>query len=80
MKKTIIFILSMMLGMSVMAQKSIQLRSVDKAECVKSDMTSLQASFSFSSIEAQDYPSERGTFSWLSLANTIIGGTKVWMS
>ena len=76
MKKTIIFILSMMLGMSVMAQKSIQLRSVDKAECVKSDMTSLQASFSFSSIEAQDYPSERGTFSWLSLANTIIGGNE----
>ena len=73
MRKTVIIILSLMLSMSMMAQKSIQLRSVDKAECVKSDMTSLKASFSFSSIETQDYSSERGTFSWLSLANTVIG-------
>ena len=64
----------MMLGMSVIAQQKIQLRSADRAECVKSDMTSLKASFSFSTIEAQDYESERGTFSWLSLPNTVIGG------
>ena len=62
------------IGLSAMAQQRIQLRSVDKAECLKSDMTSLRASFSFSAIEAQDYESERGTFSWLSLPNTVLGG------
>ena len=63
-------------GFSAMAQQSIQLRSASKAECVKSDMTSLKASFSFSSINAQDYQSERGTFSVLSLPNTVIGGNE----
>lgn len=62
-------------GLSAMAQQ-IQLRSADKAECVKSDMTSLQASFSFSTIKAEDVESERGTFSWLSMANTVIGGNE----
>ena len=62
-------------GLNAMAQQ-IQLRSVDKAECVKSDMTSLKASFSFSTITAEDYTSERGTFSWLSMANTVIGGNE----
>ena len=76
MRKVVIALLAMMLSVSVMAQEKIQLRSVDKAECVKSDMTSLKASFSFSTIEAQDYQSERGTFSWLSLPNTIIGGNE----
>ena len=66
----------MVLGASAMAQQKIQLRSTNKAECVKSDMTSLKASFSFSTIEAQDYESERGTFSWLSLPNTVIGGNE----
>ena len=66
----------MVLSVSVMAQQKIQLRSVDKAECVKSDMKSLKASFSFSAIEAHDYESERGTFSWLSLPNTVIGGNE----
>ena len=76
MKKAFFILLSMMLSISVIAQQQIQLRSVDKAECVKSDMTSLKASFSFSTIEAQDYESERGTFSWLSLPNTFIGGNE----
>ena len=62
-------------GLSAMAQQ-IQLRSADKAECVKSDMTSLKASFSFSTIKAEDVESERGTFSWLSMANTVIGGNE----
>ena len=57
-----------------MAQQKIQLRSVDKAECVKSDMRGIKASFSFSTIDAQDYQSDRGTFTWLSLPNTVIGG------
>jgi hypothetical protein len=74
MKKYLFVMICMMLGMSVIAQQKIQLRSADRAECVKSDMTSLKASFSFSTIEAQDYESERGTFSWLSLPNTVIGG------
>ena len=74
MKKLFLIALALILGVSAMAQQKIQLRSADKAECVKSDMNSLQASFSFSTIEAQDYQSERGTFSWLSLANTVLGG------
>ena len=60
-----------------MAQNSrIDLRSESKAECVKSDMTSLRASFSFSTIEAEDYQSDRGLFSWISMPNTIIGGNE----
>ena len=74
MKKLFLIAMTLILSVSVMAQQKIQLRSVDKAECVKSDMTSLKASFSFSTIEAQDYESERGTFSWLSLPNTVLGG------
>jgi hypothetical protein len=74
MKKAFFILLSVMLSVSVMAQQRIQLRSVDRAECVNSNMTSLRASFSFSSIDAQDYESERGTFSWLSLPNTVLGG------
>ena len=76
MKKVLFTMLLLVIGLSAMAQQSIQLRSTDRAECVSSDMTSLRASFSFSTIEAQDYPSERGTFSWLSLPNTVIGGNE----
>ena len=76
MKKLLLIAMMSILSISVMAQQKIQLRSVDKAECVKSDMRSLKASFSFSTIEAQDYQSERGTFSWLSLPNTVIGGNE----
>ena len=74
MKKLFTALLCMILSISAMAQQAIQLRSIDNAECLKSDMTSLKASFSFSTIEAQDYQSERGTFSWLSLPNTVRGG------
>ena len=74
MKKVLLSLLLLVFGTSAMAQQRIQLRSADKAECVKSDMTSLKASFSFSTIEAQDYVSERGTFSWLSLPNTVLSG------
>ena len=76
MKKLFLFAMTLILSVSVMAQQKIQLRSADKAECVKSDMRSLKASFSFSTIDAQDYQSERGTFSWLSLPNTVIGGNE----
>ena len=76
MKKLFLIAMTMILSIGVMAQQKIQLRSADKAECVKSDMTSLKASFSFSTIEAEDYESERGTFSWLTLPNTVIGGNE----
>ena len=76
MKKVLFTFLSLLLGLSAMAQERIQLRSADRAECVSSDMTSLRASFSFSTIEAQDIQSARGTFSWLSLPNTVIGGNE----
>ena len=76
MKRLISTLLCLLLCISAIAQQNISLRSSDKAECIKSDMTSLKASFSFSTIEAQDYESERGTFSWLSLPNTVIGGNE----
>ena len=60
MKKALFLLLLIASGLSAVAQQ-IQLRSVDKVECVKSDMTGLKASFSFSTIDAQDYASERGT-------------------
>jgi hypothetical protein len=76
MKKVFLSLLLVAMGLSALAQQSIQLRSADKAECVKSDITSLRASFSFSTITAEDYNSVRGTFSWLSMANTVIGGNE----
>ena len=74
MKKLLILCLVLAIGSVAFAQNKIQLRSADNAECVKSDMKSLKASFSFSTIEAEDYSSDRGTFSWLSLPNTVLGG------
>ena len=76
MKKTISILLSLMLSISVIAQQKIQLRSVDKAECVKSDMTSLKATFSFSGLEATDVSTERGVFSMLTMPNTVMGGNE----
>ena len=61
MKKLPLIVMALMLSISAIAQQKIQLRSVDKAECVKSDMRILKASFSFSTIEAQDYQRERGS-------------------
>lgn len=75
MKRVFLSLMLLAFGLSAMAQQ-IQLRSADKAECVKSDMTGLRASFSFSTIEAEDVESERGTFSWLSMPNTVIGGNE----
>ncbi len=76
MKKTFFILLSLMLSLGVMAQQKIQLRSVDKAECEKSDMTSLKATFSFSGLEANDVSTERGVFSMLTMPNTVIGGNE----
>ena len=76
MKKTLLLLLVLSMGFQTYAQSKIQLRSVNKAECVKSDMTSLQASFSFSTIEAENVDTKGGTFAWLSLPNTVIGGNE----
>ena len=76
MKKVFTVLFCLMLGISAMAQQKIQLRSADKAECVKSDMTSLRASFSFSTIDAEDVTTKGGDFSWISMPNTVIGGNE----
>ena len=76
MKKVIFILLSVMLSISVMAQQKIQLRSADKAQCVKSDMTSLKASFSFSGLESFEVKNDRGTFSTITMPNTVIGGNE----
>jgi hypothetical protein len=76
MKRVLLPLLALFIGLSAMGQQTIQLRSADRAECVKSDMTSLKASFSFSTIEAEDIATKGGDFSWLSMPNTIIGGNE----
>ena len=77
MKRITVLLVLVMSTVFAMAQNSrIDLRSESKAECVKSDMTSLRASFSFSTIEAEDYQSDRGLFSWISMPNTVIGGNE----
>ena len=53
----------MAFGITAMAQQSIQLRSTNRAECVNSDMRSLKADFSFSSLEARTIETTRGEFS-----------------
>ena len=76
MKKVLLSMLLIAIGITAMAQQRIQLRSADRAECVKSDMTSLQASFSFSTIEAENVDTQRGQFSSLSMPNTVLGGNE----
>ena len=53
MKKLLFVLIILAMGLQTFAQTKIQMRSADKAECVKSDMKSLQATFSFSGIEAR---------------------------
>ena len=50
MKKLFFLCLALVIGAAAFAQTNIQLRSADRAECVKSDMNGLKASFSFSNI------------------------------
>ena len=63
MKKLLLFAMMSILSISVMAQQKIQLRSSDRVECMKSDMTSLKASFSFSGIDASNVETPRGELS-----------------
>ena len=76
MKKLFSIFFCLMLCISAFAQQKIQMPSADRAECVKSDMTSLKASFSFSAIEAENVNTKGGDFSWLSMSNTVIGGNE----
>ena len=76
MKKTLFLLLVLFLGFQTFAQNAIQLRSSDKAECVKSDYSSLKATFSFSSVETNQQKTEKGRFATLTMPNTVIGGSE----
>ncbi len=74
MKKLFLIAMTLILGVSVMAQQKIQLRSTDKVECVKSDMTGLKASFSFSSLEGTTIETTRGELSEIYIEGTFPNG------
>ena len=76
MKKILVLLLAFVTFSATYAQTKVQLHSTDKAECVSSDYQKLKASFSFASMEARNMDTQRGTFSWLSMANTVIGGNE----
>ena len=76
MKKKLFLVFAMALCLGARAQQPIALRSADKAECVSSDFHQLRASFSFSNIEAEMVDTQRGSFYWLSMANTVLGGNE----
>ena len=76
MKKTLFLLLTLLMGLTSFAQTAIQLRSTDKAECVNSDYNSFEASFSFSGLEAYTVETVRGSFSELTMRNTVIGGNE----
>ena len=64
----------MALGISAMAQQSIQLRSTDRAECVRADYSSLKANFSFSSLDANAVETTRGAFSEIHIDGAFPNG------
>ncbi|MBP5572731.1 MAG: hypothetical protein J6X40_01015, partial [Bacteroidales bacterium] len=74
MKKLFLLSLVLVLSSVVLAQSKIQLRQADRAECVKSDMVRLEASFSFSGINAIEMKNDRGMFSTITMPNTVSGG------
>ena len=76
MKKLFFLCLALVIGAAAFAQTNIQLRSADRAECVKSDMNGLKASFSFSNIAMENMDTKGGEFSWISIPNTVIGGNE----
>ena len=61
--KNVLIVLFLMLGITAMAQQKIQLHPTGNSKFVKSDMSSLKATFSFSVLEAQDYKCKEGDFS-----------------
>ena len=74
MKKALFLVLVCALGLTAFGQQKIQLRSVDRAECVKSDMNGLKASFSFSTLEANSVETPRGEFSEIHIEGTYPNG------
>ena len=74
MKKFFFIAMTLMLSVSVMAQQKIQMRSADKIECTKSDMTGLRASFSFSSLDATTIQTSRGELSEISIEGAYPNG------
>jgi hypothetical protein len=73
MKKILFLMLACALGFSAFGQ-TISLRSADKAECVKSDMNGLKASFSFSSLDASTVETPRGELSEIHIDGTYPNG------
>jgi hypothetical protein len=73
MKKVLFLMLACALGFSVFGQ-TISLRSADKAECVKSDMNGLKASFSFSSLDASTVETPLGELSEIRIEGTYPNG------
>ena len=75
MKKLLTLIVLVMASMIAMAQQGrIDLRSTSRAEITKSEFTSLRAVFSYGSVESIEVPSERGTFSEITLPGTYPSG------
>ena len=74
MKRALFLALVCALGLTAFGQQKIQLRSADRAECVKSDMNGLQASFSFSSLDASKVETPRGDLSEIYIEGTYPNG------
>jgi hypothetical protein len=74
MKKLFLIAMTLILGVSAIAQQKIQLRSADKVECEKSDMTGLRASFSFSSLDATTIETSRGELSEIHIEGAYPNG------
>ncbi|MBO7357407.1 MAG: hypothetical protein J6U37_02635, partial [Lachnospiraceae bacterium] len=73
MKKALLLFLVCALGFSAFGQ-TISLRSANKAECVKSDMNGLTATFSFSSLDATTVETSRGELSEIHIEGTYPNG------
>ena len=73
MKKALLLLLVCTLGLTALGQ-TIGLRSVDRAECVKSDMNGLTATFSFSSLDATTVETPRGELSEIHIEGSYPNG------
>ena len=61
----------------IMAQGRIELsRTNSVRQCDNATQNGFTASYSFSAIESRDYESKQGTFSWITMPNTVMGGNE----
>ena len=74
MKKAFLLVLVCALGITAFGQQKIQLRSADRAECVKSNMNGFKASFSFASLDADKVETARGALSEIHIAGAYPNG------